>query len=49
MKRIELNCDVGDYVHLKINPIKSLHRIKSQGTLNQDMQDYMRYWTKLEI
>jgi hypothetical protein len=43
-RRRELSFDVGDFVYLKVSPMRGLCRFKIQGKLALDSLDHLRFW-----
>jgi hypothetical protein len=45
-RRRELSFEVGDFVYLKVSPMRGLHRFKVQGKLTLDSLDCLRFWRR---
>jgi hypothetical protein len=46
-KRIELSFEVGDFVYLKVSPIRGVRRFRVKGKLAPDMLVRIKFWLSM--
>jgi hypothetical protein len=47
--RRELSFEVGDFVYLKVSPLRGLHCFKVRGNLAPGSLDHLRFWRRGEV
>jgi hypothetical protein len=45
-RRRELSFEVGDFVYLKVSPMRALRRFKVEASSHQDSLDHLRFWRR---